>query len=318
MQILSAVPLVVLASVAAAQPTRPPVRAHHSVFYDDAGKRVLLTGGSTPLDGGQRFEMFNDLWAFDGKSWKQLQSSGVQMSGMQIAFDSKRNRIVSFGGFDGNSRGDIRVLEHDAWRTLGVHEQMPVSEPGFVYDTKRDRFVVFGGSAAMGKAYSDTWEYDGSTWTKLSVTGPSARQAHVMVYDERRGVTVLFGGMVVPGPGQQPQPLGDTWEFDGAKWTRRDTTGPSPRFGAGATYDSKRGLVLVFGGGGAGGKSDLWGWDGSTWKLIAEGGPESRSMGYMAYDKQRDRVVMFGGRKGWPNDLNDTWEFDGSAWRRIE
>lgn len=315
MRILPATTLVVAAAVVGAQ---PPVRAHHSVFYDEVGKRILLTGGSTPLDGGQRFDMFNDLWAFDGTTWKALPPSGVRMSGMQVAFDSKRKRLVSFGGFDGGSRGDIRVLENDTWKTLGVHAEMPASEPGFVYDVKRDRFVAFGGSAGMGKAYSDTWEYDGATWTKLSVAGPSARGGPVMVYDEWRGVTVLFGGMAPVAPGQPPSPLGDTWEFDGAKWTQRTTAGPAPRFGAGSTYDSKRGLVLVYAGGGIGGKSDLWGWNGTAWKLIAEGGPEPRSMGYMAYDKQRDRVVMFGGRKGWPNDLNDTWEFDGTTWRRIE
>jgi hypothetical protein len=303
-------------TMAAAQ---PPVRAHHAVFYDDVGKRILMTGGSTPLDGGQRFQTFNDLWAFDGTTWKALPSSGVQMSGMQIAFDAKRHRLVSFGGFDGNPRGDVRVLENDIWKTIGTHAEMPAAEPGFVYDVKRDRFVAFGGSAAQGKAYGDTWEFDGAKWTRLAIASPPARQAHVMVYDERRGVTVLFGGMAPPLAGQPPPPLGDTWEFDGTKWTQRSTSGgPSPRFGAGATYDSKRGLVLVFGGGGAKFTSELWAWDGATWKLLSNEGPQPRSMGYMAHDRHRDRVVMFGGRKGWPNDLNDTWEWDGAAWRRIE
>jgi hypothetical protein len=40
-------------------------------------------------------------------------------------------------------------------------------------------------------------------------------------------------------------------------------------------------------------------------------------MGYLAYDKARDRVVLFGGRKGWPDDLADTWEWDGVSWRRV-
>jgi hypothetical protein len=40
-------------------------------------------------------------------------------------------------------------------------------------------------------------------------------------------------------------------------------------------------------------------------------------MGYLAYDRRRDRVVLFGGRRGWPNDLNDTWEWDGSRWTEI-
>ena len=42
------------------------------------------------------------------------------------------------------------------------------------------------------------------------------------------------------------------------------------------------------------------------------------AMGYMAYDRKRDRIVLFGGRKGWPDgDLNDTWEWNGTEWRRV-
>jgi hypothetical protein len=32
---------------------------------------------------------------------------------------------------------------------------------------------------------------------------------------------------------------------------------------------------------------------------------------------RRDRVVLFGGRGEWPNDLNDTWEWDGTTWREV-
>jgi hypothetical protein len=34
----------------------------------------------------------------------------------------------------------------------------------------------------------------------------------------------------------------------------------------------------------------------------------------MAYDPARARTVLFGGYDGQRN-FNDTWEFDGSAWR---
>ena len=36
------------------------------------------------------------------------------------------------------------------------------------------------------------------------------------------------------------------------------------------------------------------------------------------YDKERKKVVMFGGRFGWPNDANDTWEWDGTQWKEIK
>ena len=42
-----------------------------------------------------------------------------------------------------------------------------------------------------------------------------ALSAHAMAYDVARGVTVLFGGYVLP-----PDAIGDTWEWDGTSWTR--------------------------------------------------------------------------------------------------
>jgi N-acetylneuraminic acid mutarotase len=228
--------------------------------------------------------------------------------------------MVSFGGYTGPAhRGDLRVLAGNAWQTIGRHPEMAVAEPGFVYDSRRDRFVTFGGSAGPGQLLGTTWEYDGATWTKVSVPSPPARMAHAMVFDERRGRTVVFGGMGVGAPGQPPPSLGDTWEFDGQTWTRLEVAGPSPRSGAGAAYDHRRALVLLFGGVTADGfQGDTWSWDGTEWKKLAETGPEPRGMGYLAYDKARDRVVLFGGRKGWPDgDLNDTWEWDGAVWRRI-
>ena len=41
-------------------------------------------------------------------------------------------------------------------------------------------------------------------------------------------------------------------------------------------------------------------------------------MGYLAYDKERKKVVLFGGRLGWPNDTNDTWEWDGNKWNELK
>ena len=92
------------------------------------------------------------------------------------------------------------------------------------------------------------------------------------------------------------------------------------RNGAGATFDSRRGLVIVFGGAGPGGfLGDTWSWDGTAWRKLADTGPEPRVMGYLAYDRNRDRVVLFGGRKGWPDgDLNDTWEWDGVSWKKVQ
>ena len=189
--------LVVVSSAASAQAPAPPRRAHHSLVYDEQGKRVLLTGGSTPVDGGRSFVFFNDTWAFDGKQWTNLGEAGQKLSGAQLAYDPKRNRIVSFGGYSGVSLPDLRSFDGKDWLTIGQHPEVRAAEPGFVYDSSRDRFIACGGSAGRGSAIGETWELAGTAWTKVATSGPPARQAHVMVFDATRSRTVVFGGMGV-------------------------------------------------------------------------------------------------------------------------
>lgn len=300
------------------QSNTPMRRGHHALVYDETRGAVLLTGGSTPLDGGQRFQFFNDLWSLGDSGWRLVGESGEQLSGMGLAWDSSKRQVISFAGYNGRSIGDVRRLESDRWKLLGKFSEVAVAEPGFVYDSRRNLFVAFGGSSGPGSTYQGTWEYDGNGWKPIAVPGPPARQAHAMAYDARRGRTVVFGGMG-DGPQGKPRPvLGDTWEYDGTGWTQRQGPAPPPRQAPGVAYDSRRGLVIIFGGlGEKGFLGDTWSWDGSAWKQLASSGPEPRAMGYLAYDQRRDRVVMFGGRKGWPDgDLSDTWEWDGASWRQ--
>jgi N-acetylneuraminic acid mutarotase len=294
----------------------PPKRAHHALVYDELNRSVLMTFGSTPLNGGQSFAFYNDIWSFDGKRWTLKGRSGNERSGAGLAYDSKRNKIYSFGGYNGDSSlSDLRVLENGAWKAVTYLPQMTAAEPGFVYDVERDRLVLFGGSAGRGKANSETWEWDGNAWTKFNGTGPGARQAFSMVYDTKRKKTVLYGGM-----GTAPDQLfHDTWEFDGLVWVKVSEEGPGARSSAGFAYDAANDIMIIFGGMGKEGfTNDTWGWNGKTWKQLAASGPSARVMGYMAFDKNRNRIVLFGGRPGWPNDVNDTWEWNGKEWINIK
>ena len=300
------------------QTARPPRRAHHALVYDEPGQRVLLTGGSTPAAAGG-FTFYNDLWVFDGARWTPLPKVGDPLSGMQLAFDSTLKRVVSFGGFNERGpHGELREFDGQGWRTLGTHPTLRASEPGFVFDSRRGRFVLFGGSPGGGQASGETWELDGHRWTSVKASNPPARQGHAMVFDVSRGETVVFGGMGSGSPPQPPPSFGDTWTFDGVVWRQHKVAGPSARGAAGAAYDSKRGVVVLFGGmSTAGPLGDTWSWDGARWKKVADSGPPARAMGCLAYDKLRDRVVLFGGRAQYPNDLDDTWEWDGTSWKQV-
>ena len=295
----------------------PDKRAHHEMVYDEAGKSIVMISGSTPLNGGQSFKFFNDIWSYRNSQWSRVANSGNERSGVRMAYDSKRQKIFSYGGFNGSSSlGDLRMLEGNEWKTISDIPDMKAAESGFVYDTERNMLIAFGGSAGRGKVNNTTWEWDGNVWAKFNGSGPDGRQAFAMVYDSKRMRVVLFGGM-----GTSPnQKYADTWEYDGKNWTKVSDNGPGPRTGSGYAYDSKRGMLILFGGDDANGEAqnDTWGWNGEKWKRLSESGPSARVMGYMAYDKDRDRTVLFGGRPSWPNDVNDTWEWDGTKWNEVK
>jgi Galactose oxidase, central domain len=135
-----------------------------------------------------------------------------------------------------------------------------------------------------------------------------------LVFDEARGKVVLFGGSA------DSMPTDQTWEWDGRKWAKRDTPGPSPRSSHGMVFDTRRRRVVLFGGFGAGGRllGDTWEYEGRSWRKVSESGPSPRGGFGIAYDDRRGRTVLFGGAQdfGQPT-FTDTWEWDGSRWRQL-
>jgi tetratricopeptide (TPR) repeat protein len=295
----------------------PYKRAHHEMVYDEANKSVLMIGGSTPLNGGQSGKFFNDIWKYNNSGWSKIANAGDERSGIRLAYDTKRNKIFSFGGLSNNgSLDDLRVLENNQWQTISHLPEMKAAESGFVYDIARDKFIAFGGSAARGQVNNITWEWDGTTWKKFEGKSPDGRQAFAMVYDSKRNKTILYGG----ADGNRNTFNDGVWEFDGTVWKNIVTeNNPGERISPGYAFDSKRNLLILFGGISKGAMmNDLWAWDGTNWKLLSTDGPAKRTMGYLAYDKNRDKIILFGGRLGWPNDADDTWEWDGEKWNEVK
>src|SRR6185369_3173620 len=62
-----------------------------------------------------------------------------------------------------------------------------------VYDSDRKRVVLFGGADAA-RVCSETWEWDGKRWTRVSTNGPGPRTFPAMTYDSIRRRVVMFGG----------------------------------------------------------------------------------------------------------------------------
>ncbi len=120
-----------------------------------------------------------------------------------MAYDSIRQRVVLFGGTDGNQTlGDTLEWAGHTWipRTPAVSPP-PLSHHAMAFDKQRGEIVLFGGDSGSGSQLRDTWLWDGGTWQERSPLGePHGARKHTMAYDETQGVVVLSLGATARSP----------------------------------------------------------------------------------------------------------------------
>ena len=250
--------------------------------------------------------------------WSQLYppvQPPARSSALMACFEATGATIVACGE-DNSVRNDVWRLQGNGWTQLPT-APFALTDSAIVYDSVRQRLVVFGGRSAAGTLTNATWEWDGASWIQVLVaTPPSPRRAHAMAFDRARGVTVLYGGTVALVPATAM----DTWEYDGTVWTQRAAVSPfGPRTSANLAFDPVRGDVMLFGGlevlPGGGGQAlfnDTWSWNGASWSQRTPTSPPTyRIDPALATDLDRRRVVLHGGLFA----DSFAWEWDGSEWR---
>ena len=189
------------------------------------------------------------------------------------------------------------------------------------YDASRQVVVVFGGfivDATQNNYLSNaTFELGAAGWQAGAPPHPAlrARQYAAMGYDSVRQRVVLFGG-----EDSSYRKVADPWEYDGELWVpaAAPPAGLDARLGHAMAFDEARGRMVLFGGttDTVGLQNDTWEYDGSAWmpRPGAPPGLTPREHHAMAYDAARRVTVLFGGHDSTNADVNDTWEYDGSAW----
>ena len=310
---------------------RPSARRGHAMAYDSARGRVVLFAGAG-MDMAPppppRDLPFNDLWEWDEDRGAWLgpvvpATRPKARFGHAMAYDSGwgRGRAVLFGGSEDTAGSrllaDLWEWDGGTWSERVPSGTRPSARFGhaMVYDSDRNRVMLFGGQDASGPK-NDLWEWDavGGTWSGPVVAPPllRARYEHAMVYDSGRHCVVLFGGY---GPSGM---MDDLWEWNGTAWSGPvlPATRPSARFRHAMVYDNARSRVVLFGGlqGDGTPKNDLWEWDGIAWSKPVEPvtRPGTQYDHAMAYDSARGRVVLLGGIT-YGVLANDLWEWDGAG-----
>ena len=172
------------------------------------------------------------------------------------------------------------------------------------YDESRARTVLFSGTT--------TYEWDGTTWETVAISGPPDRGAGAMVYDPIGQRCLLFGGYSIQGARK------DLWSWNGVRWTYL-SAGPSDASGRGdfaMAFDRGRNRLVVHGGWPGGGQllSDTLEWDptSNTWQGWASSPIGNRYAHRMAYDEARGEIILHGGY--YFTNKNDTWRWNGSTW----
>ncbi len=238
-------------------------------------------------------------------------------------YDSRTHALLVFGGATATEvRADLWRWRLGSWHRSPATGPEPRTFPAMAYDSARDEIVLFGGSRVLfGDSSSrpamlaDTWVLRNDEWSRVSGGGPDPRAESAIAYDPARGRTVLFGGRYTTLGGGVTR-LGDTWEWDGRRWIRVSTAGPSPRNGAAMAWHPGLRAVVLFGGSG-GPLGDTWSWDGRAWTPLPIPPAPGRFNTVMVWDPSTHRLVRFGGWDG-KGRTSDTWELCEDGWALVQ
>jgi hypothetical protein len=262
-------------------PAHEQARSNHAMVYDSARDEIVLFGGQTnPACMGPCPALpTNTTWVFKNGQWTdltpQIPLSPSPRISHSMAYDSARDKVVLFGGYDHVNN----IFFDDTWEWDGATRtwtQILVLGPSkrighsMAYDAARGRVVLLGGYTCCSLpfvTYADTWEWNGSAWVDVTPLfgGPGGIRDHALAYNPGAQQVLLFGGSTATGLSAK------TWTWNGASWTDITPTDPllSPiaRSRHAMAYDDTRKVAVVFGGalsgGGMGG--DTWEYAGSEW-----------------------------------------------------
>ena len=168
------------------------------------------------------------------------------------------------------------------------------------------QIVMFGGfqylpNSLGGEIGSDTWTWDGTTWTEQHpAVSPPPTALGSMAFDPAIRRLVLFGGEGVPN---------DTWAWNGSNWSKLALTAePSARFNAAMALDPTADDLILAAGAANGGVdlSDTWALDQTWTRLRPSRSAPVVAEAALATDPGTGHLVLFGGG-GSGGYSNQTW-----------
>lgn len=182
----------------------------------------------------------------------------------------------------------------------------------FVYDTTRNKLVLFGGMAYVGTVpHLGLYEYDPigtKTWTKVCANDSACAASSPVVTSVPKppGAAWAFNKAVVVTD------LGAyEWDPTAKLYKKFAATPDLKRAGAALAFDANRGRLVAYGN--TAGASDTWETQGTTWTQVLSTGPKGVRNPSLTYHSARKAVIL------WASDAGSggTWSWNGTAWTAL-
>src|SRR4051794_28387497 len=293
----------------------PSVRELAGAAYDSARDRIVLFGGmhqTYSADGKTLTETpLHDTWEFNGTNWTQILTDGPAVTKPILEYDQVRKQTIMLGM---NASNATLMYAWDpaagTWKSLTPSVLPTCANEGVMtWQTSNNTILYTGGICATTTTTEETYEWDGTNWTKITLTsfaGPLVGSA--LTFDSDRQVAVLFGG--APSAGVL---LTGTYTYSNGAWVGTgDVAYPVPRSLFTFTSDPVNKVIYLFGGvDDANSFIDLWTYSNGSFRSQSSlDQPTDCTSPLGAFDTDRSKLVVLCGSA-------ITWEYDGSTWTQL-
>ena len=299
-----------------AEASNPSYRSNgEMVFVATVGRPMLFGGITPPFIQGERNNVrafLDETWFWTGRRWIQdFAPAPPGRATFEMVWDANDEQVILFGGVttDNTLLADTWEYSEGAWSQIATPNAPSARRlHGMAYDPLRDRVVLFGGSDLTNNL-TDTWEFDGTTWIRISESGPDVRNPE-LVWDGARHELLMIG-LKADSATVMYRLVDGVWEAIVPEDLPECVSLTS------MVWQEHNGNVLLFGGACFNGvaSTKTWEWDGTNWIEITTTGSPGFLFGHaMAYDAAREQTILQGGTSG-GLDRSTTWSYRDGRWR---
>ncbi|HEX8617520.1 MAG TPA: kelch repeat-containing protein [Thermoanaerobaculia bacterium] len=298
---------------------RPSPRQYPGLSYDEDRDVIVLYGGQ--LYGGEDGKSIvstYDTWEFANGVWTRVGTDTPKVAKPILAYERVSKQLYMMGVTDTTAATPV-MYRYDAathaWTQLTPAKLPACGAEGAFHAQKDGRLIFFGGICRTGtSAQEEVYEYDGTTWTKLTTNTAFRGIGQAITWDPKDDRAVLFGGSII----YEQNLLAYTSLYENRKWRGIPETNrhPDARSLMVLDRDPLGNGLLMYGGlsenGASGGYlSDFWIYRNGSWATApdAANAPQGCDNPLSAFDSDRNRLLVFCG------GTNELWEFDGTTWK---